>query len=121
MGSQPYKQKQQWYNVIMSDNKELKEYLEKMERYKEELRENPWLDLRVYVFITTMILVILKACGYITALSWWWITIAIWLPFAIVAAFVGLMMILIVVVFAIFIGCEINDHYKNKREADKNE
>ena len=34
------------------------------------------------IYLTTMILIILKAMGYIT-LSWWWVTLVLWLPIAV--------------------------------------
>ena len=48
------------------------------------------------IYLVTGVLIVLKALGMIT-LSWWWITIFLWLPFAFIFAFIGAMLLVFVI------------------------
>lgn len=57
-------------------------------------------DPATVIWIVTGILIVLKALGMIP-LSWWWVTIAIWLPFAVS---IGILTIVIGILLIAFIG-----------------
>lgn len=80
------------------------------------------IDAASVIWIVTGALILLKASG-MTSISWWWVTIAIWLPFAIT---IGILAIGIALCIIAIIGCivfigilEISDNiseYKRRKK-----
>jgi fatty acid desaturase len=63
---------------------------------------------QIIILLFTGILVVLKALGMIS-ISWWWVTLLLWLPFAIVLGFLALCVVggLIVLTVGLIVGtCE---------------
>jgi len=75
----------------------LKELGEKINRPKSVAEMMP----KIIAWLVMGVLVILKSLGMIT-LSWWWITIFLWLPFAILFGILGIGVIVFVFAFIVF-------------------
>jgi len=76
---------------------DLKELGEKISRPKSVAEMMP----KIIAWLVMGVLVILKSLGMIT-LSWWWITIFLWLPFAILFGILGIGVIVFVFAFIVF-------------------
>jgi hypothetical protein len=70
---------------------DLKELGEKINRPKSVAEMMP----KIIAWLVMGVLIILKSLGMIT-LSWWWITIFLWLPFAILFGILGIGLVVLI-------------------------
>ena len=86
--------------------KELKQIKKKVEWHQ--------VVVTAVVWSTLATLAILKVLGLIT-LSWWWITIPFWLPFAVSGAILALGVIIMIIAVIVFVGIEIYEKYTMRK------
>jgi len=80
-------------------DKEISDVIKESSRPKSLVEKMP----QIIIYMVTGVLIVLKALGMIT-LSWWWITLFLWLPIAFLLAFlcVGLLVFMgAVIVFGV--------------------
>lgn len=80
---------------------EMKELNKKLEEALKRPKTVAEMAPQILIYLGTLILVILKALGYIT-ISWWWVTLFLWLPFAFLGAFIGIMLVILAFALVVF-------------------
>jgi len=78
-------------------DKEISDVIKESSRPKSLAEKMP----QIIIYLVTGVLVVLKALGMIT-LSWWWITLFLWLPIAFLLAFLGIGLLVLIGAFIVF-------------------